>query len=59
MKKFGYKSWFYENDFFMLKAAENLPARGRKTEMNITLALLLILTFNILNWFLTCSFSYT
>jgi hypothetical protein len=31
----------YENDIalFMLKGAENLPARGLKTEKNITLAL--------------------
>jgi hypothetical protein len=36
---FGFKSWLYENDCFVLKGAENLPARGRKTEKNITLAL--------------------
>jgi hypothetical protein len=38
----GFKSWLYENDIvcFVLKGAENLPARGRKTEKNITLALL-------------------
>jgi hypothetical protein len=38
----GFKSWSYENDIvcFVLKGAENLPARGRKTEKNITLALL-------------------
>jgi hypothetical protein len=35
-----FKSWLYENDIicFVLKGAENLPARGRKTEKNITLA---------------------
>jgi hypothetical protein len=29
----GFKSWFYENNIvcFVLKGAENLPARGRKT----------------------------
>jgi hypothetical protein len=34
----GLKSWLYENDIvcFVLKWAENLPARGRKTEKNIT-----------------------
>jgi hypothetical protein len=37
----GFKSWLYENDIvcFVLKGAKNLPARGRKTEKNITLAL--------------------
>jgi hypothetical protein len=37
----GFKSWLYENDIvcFVLKGAENLPARGRKIEKNITLAL--------------------
>jgi hypothetical protein len=37
-----FKSWLYENDIvcFVLKGAEILPARGRKTEKNITLALL-------------------
>jgi hypothetical protein len=36
----GFKSWLYENDIvcFMLKGAENLPARGHKTQKNITLA---------------------
>jgi hypothetical protein len=40
MKKSRFKSWLYENDIvcFVLKGAENLPARGRKTEKNITLA---------------------
>jgi hypothetical protein len=30
----GFKSWLYENDIvcFVFKRAENLPARGRKTE---------------------------
>jgi hypothetical protein len=38
----GFKSWLYEKIVvcFVLKGAENLPARGRKTEKNITLALL-------------------
>jgi hypothetical protein len=38
-KMSGFKSWLYENDIacFMSKGAENLPARGRKTEKNITL----------------------
>ena len=37
-----FKAWLYENDIdcFMLKGAENLPACGRKTEKNITLALI-------------------
>jgi hypothetical protein len=36
-----FKSWLYENDIvcFVFKGAENLPARGRKTEKNITLTL--------------------
>jgi hypothetical protein len=36
----GFKSWLSENDIvcFVLKEAENLPARGHKTEKNITLA---------------------
>jgi hypothetical protein len=37
---FGFKSWLNENDnvCFVLKGAENLPARRRKTQKNITLA---------------------
>jgi hypothetical protein len=40
-KMSGFKSWLYENDIvcFVLKGAENLPARGRKTEKNIALAI--------------------
>jgi hypothetical protein len=36
----GFKSWLYENGIvcFVFKGAENLPARGRKTEKNTTLA---------------------
>jgi hypothetical protein len=36
----GFKSWLYENDIvcFVLKEAEKLPERGRKTEKNISLA---------------------
>jgi hypothetical protein len=39
-KMSGFKSWLYENDIvcFVLNEAENIPARGRKTEKNITLA---------------------
>jgi hypothetical protein len=38
----GFESCLYKNDnvCFVLKGAENLPARGRKTEKNIALALL-------------------
>jgi hypothetical protein len=37
----GFKLWLYESDIvcFVLKEAENLPARGRKTGKNIILAL--------------------
>jgi hypothetical protein len=37
----GFKSWLCENDIvcFVLKGAENLCARRRKTEKSITLAL--------------------
>jgi hypothetical protein len=43
----GFKSWLYENDnvCFVLKGAKNLPACGRKTEKNITLALDIINCF--------------
>jgi hypothetical protein len=36
----GFKSWLNESDIvcFVLKGIENLPARGHKTEKNITLA---------------------
>jgi hypothetical protein len=43
----GFISWLYDNAFvyFVLKGAENLPARGRKTEKNITLALAFLYYF--------------
>jgi hypothetical protein len=36
-----FKSWLYENDivYFVLKGAENLPARRRKTEEKLYFAL--------------------